>query len=72
MVHVQSPEHKESLLRLRAVMERTGYSRSTLYKLIASGEMAPPIPLFGRSVAWLQSEVDAHIAAKIAAARKAA
>ncbi|MBF1839666.1 AlpA family phage regulatory protein [Pseudomonas aeruginosa] len=38
------------VLRLNAVVLSTGLARSTIYKLVGSGEFPRPVPLTGRSV----------------------
>ena len=45
-------------LRLPAVMERTGYGRSTIYEMIGAGKFPAPVHLGPRAVAWLESEVE--------------
>lgn len=55
----------ERLLRLPAVLDRSGYRRSSLYARIAEGLFPAPISLGGRSVAWLESETAAVIAARV-------
>jgi prophage regulatory protein len=59
----------DSLLRLPEVMRRSGNRKTKLYELIKNGKFPPPIPLTQRSVAWVESEVQAWIDARIAAAR---
>ena len=49
------------VLRRRDVQDRTGLSRSTLYERVAEGSFPQPIHLGGRSVGWLESEVDQWI-----------
>ncbi|MBS8239761.1 AlpA family transcriptional regulator [Marinobacter lipolyticus] len=53
------------ILRLRNVMEKTGLARSTIYKYIDAGTFPKPIDLGGRSVGWVDSEIDDWIAGKI-------
>jgi prophage regulatory protein len=65
-------ERKESLIRFREVQARTGLSRSHLYALIASKQFPSSIPLMGTSRCFIESEVSAWIAERIAAARQAA
>lgn len=57
------------LIRRRSVMERVPFSKASLYRLIKLGQFPKPYPLDekGRSVAWLEEEVDAWIEQKIAA-----
>ena len=62
----------ESLLRLPQVIERTGYSRSTLLRLVAANQFPAPVKLGARSIAWAASEVEYWITSKIAAGRKVA
>ncbi len=57
----------ESFLRLPQVRARVGLSRSTIYLRMQQGEFPTPVPLGTRAVAWLESEVDAWIAARVAA-----
>lgn len=46
-----------TFLRLPAVMEATGMSRTTIYKRIKDGTFPKPVQLGLRSVAWDQTEV---------------
>ncbi|MFV3089533.1 helix-turn-helix transcriptional regulator [Pseudomonas sp. GW6] len=55
------------VLRLNAVVLATGLARSTIYKLIGSGEFPRPVPLTGRCVGWIESEVAAWIQSRIEA-----
>ncbi len=54
------------ILRLPAVKESTGLSRSTLYLRIANGAFTHPVSLGGRTVGWPAHEVAALNAARIA------
>lgn len=54
------------IMRLREVISATGLARSTVYKLIGAGEFPKPVPLVGRSVGWVESEVNEWIESKIA------
>lgn len=56
-------------LRKKEVLERTGLSNSALYRKIAAGEIAAPISLGGRSVAWLESSIEDFIQSRIDAAQ---
>ena len=58
-------EKAEKFLRLRDVQNRVPYSRSTIYQLIAQGKFPKPISLGARAVAWLESDIDEWIAARI-------
>lgn len=54
------------ILRLPAVKESTGLSRSTIYLRIAQGVYTKPVSLGGRAVGWPASEVATLNAARIA------
>lgn len=52
----------ERFLRLPAVIDRTGYSRSSIYALIAQGKFPRMYRLSGgRAVAWKESEINEYI-----------
>ncbi len=57
------------LLRRRQVEARTGLTRSTIYEAMAHDRFPKQVRLGSRSVAWLASEVDAWIAARVAESR---
>ncbi|MDY0922685.1 AlpA family transcriptional regulator [Leclercia sp. CFBP8987] len=57
---------QERFLRLPEVMHQCGLSRSTLYDLIARNAFPAQVSLGGKNVAWLQSEVTAWMAERIA------
>ncbi len=54
------------VLRLGAVIQVTGLARSTIYKLISTGDFPASVPLTGRSVGWIESEVSAWIRTRVA------
>ena len=53
------------ILRLRQVIARTGLSRSTIYERVQAGEFPAQIALGARAVGWLESDIEAWIAAKV-------
>jgi prophage regulatory protein len=55
------------LLRRKQVQERVNLSRSELYRLIGLGRFPRPVPLGERVRAWDADEIEAWIAARIAA-----
>ena len=57
------------ILRLPAVKESTGLSRSTIYLRMANKEFPLPISLGGRSVGWLEQDVDEWIVTRIEESR---
>ncbi len=54
------------IIRLKDVIESTGIARSTIYKLVGEGEFPKPVPLVGRTVGWVESEVQEWIQGRIA------
>lgn len=53
------------LIKLKDVLDITGLSRSFVYALAQKGEFPKPVKLSERSSAWVQSEVDDWIDARI-------
>lgn len=58
-----------TILRLPDVKKRTGLSRSTIYLRMSHGGFPKPIPLGGRAVGWIDSEIDEWIQKQIAVSR---
>lgn len=52
-----SSDSSERILRLDAVLERTGLSRSTLYRKIEQGSFPRQIKIAPRCAGWRQSAV---------------
>lgn len=46
------------MLRRRQVEERTGLSRSTIYRRMQAGTFPPAIPLGGRLVGWRATDIE--------------
>ena len=55
--------------RLPEVQRHTGLSKSTIYNRLKAGEFPRPIPLGGRIVGFLSSDIDEYIAGLVRAAR---
>lgn len=49
------------VLRLNAVLEKTGLGKTKLYEKIGKKEFPQSLPLGERAVGWLESEVDEWI-----------
>jgi prophage regulatory protein len=58
-----------AILRLPKVREKTGLSRSSVYRREKLGEFPKRIPLGARSVGWLAEEVDAWIMERVRESR---
>ncbi|MBC3346102.1 AlpA family transcriptional regulator [Pseudomonas sp. SWRI196] len=54
------------IIRLKEVINTTGLARSTIYRLISYRAFPQPVPLVGRSVGWLESEIHEWIKSRIA------
>lgn len=57
----------KKLLRKKDVLAATGLKNSTLYKYMSEGRFPKPVQITERSVAWVLSEVEAWIDARIEA-----
>ncbi len=57
------------ILRLPAVIDKTGLSRATIYLKISKKTFPSPISLGERSVGWLESEVETWIQHQIECSR---
>lgn len=58
-------------LRIRDVTALTGISRASVYRLAAAGEFPKPLKLSERASAWVRTEVETWVQAKIANRRAA-
>ena len=54
----------DRLLRREEVEERTGLSRSAIYRLMREDKFPAPIKVGSRAVRWPQSEINEFIAAR--------
>lgn len=66
--HVEIDPSHDRLMRRPEVLRVTGLSRSSLYRLIASGHFSPPVSLGPNTVAWAASMVHSWITERIASA----
>ena len=57
------------LLRLPAVKEITGLSKSTIYARISEGTFPKQVPLGPRLVVWIDTDIQNWIAEQVSAAR---
>jgi prophage regulatory protein len=62
-------DEKFKIIRLPAVKEKTGWKRSSIYRMVELGRFPKPISLGARAVGWVEDEVDQWIASRIAASR---
>ena len=57
------------LLRLPQVMQQTGLRKTTLYELQKEGSFPMRIQVTSNSVGWIEEEVNAWIAGRVAASK---
>lgn len=57
-------------LTIKQVAAKVALGQSTIYRLVAKGEFPKPFPLVGNRTAWLESDIDAWLAERVAAARQ--
>ena len=55
------------ILRLPEVVDRVGLKRASIYLRVADGSFPRQISLGARAVGWLESEIDAWLAARVSA-----
>ncbi len=71
-MNTQSATESPRLLRIPEVSQRTGLGQSTIYAKMAASEFPRSIKLTAHSSAWLESDVNAWIAERVAASRDVA
>lgn len=55
-------EQRNRLVRLPEVKDRTGLSRTTIYRRIAAGTFPEPTPISNGLVAWYETDINAWVA----------
>ena len=63
----RAPDTPLAILRRPEVEARTGLACSTIYEGIKAGTFPAPIQLGPKSVGWVESEINAWLAARVAA-----
>jgi prophage regulatory protein len=54
--------HPERIIRLKTVLDRTGLSRSTLYRKMADGTFPRQLPISTNGAGWYESAINRWIA----------
>ena len=57
---------RDRFIRLPEVLYTTGLSRSTVYEMMTRKQFPAQISLGGKTVAWLESEIESWMAGRIA------
>lgn len=70
-MHKESTATQTTLLRIKDVKEITGLGISTIYAKVAQGQFPPPIKLTSKTSAWVSSEIQSWVQARIAESRAA-
>ena len=63
---IQPVTNQYAIIRRKLVESRTGYSRSTIYLKMSEGFLPSNIKMGANSVGWLEHEINAIIAARVA------
>jgi prophage regulatory protein len=58
---------QQRLIRLKPTIDRTGRSRTRIYADIEAGTFPRPVKIGGRCIAFVESEIDEWIAARMTA-----
>jgi prophage regulatory protein len=58
------------IIRLPAVKDQTGLSRSSIYLRMSKGEFPQSISLGDRAVGWLEADIEQWLEDKITASKK--
>lgn len=58
------------ILKLQALISKTGLSKSSVYQRISDGTFPEQISLGGRSVGWIESEIDDWLKQQVELSRK--
>jgi prophage regulatory protein len=56
----------DRIIRLNTVLDRTGLSRSTIYRKIAEGTFPPQIRISVNGAGWRESDIDQWVANPVA------
>lgn len=59
--HQPTRSAPSSILRIKAVMRRTGLTRPTLYRKIAQGTFPKQVRISSNCVGWREAEVDSWL-----------
>ena len=54
----------DKILRIPAVVEKTGYSRASIYRLVALNQFPRPRQLGARAVGWFEADIETWLATR--------
>ena len=64
-------KHTSSLIRLPAVMQMSGLSRATIYRLESAGAFPPRVRISERAVGWRLDQVEQWMQQRVPARTRA-
>ncbi|CAM2143649.1 prophage regulatory protein [Pararobbsia alpina] len=56
-------------LGIKQVTAKVSLGKTTIYRMISTGDFPKPFPITENRVAWVESEVDEWLEARVSAAR---
>ena len=68
--HTIAPVSPLRVIRLPEVKQRTGLSRSSIYRLMAEASFPQSCKLGERIIAWVEADIEKWLAEKIASSRR--
>ena len=68
--HPIAPVSPLRVIRLPEVKQRTGLSRSSIYRLMAEASFPQSCKLGERIIAWVEADIERWLAEKIASSRR--
>jgi prophage regulatory protein len=60
------PAKSRRILRLPAVIAKSGLGRDSVYRLAKAGKFPKPVKLSERASGWFEDEIDAYLAKRAA------
>jgi prophage regulatory protein len=69
---ISTDSNHHRFLRLPDVIKRVGLGRASIYRLMEKGKFPKAHKLGERAVAWLESDVESWIQARVKASKEAA
>jgi prophage regulatory protein len=69
---MSNTQDKPRLIRRSEVIQRVGLCKASIYNRMNAGLFPRPVSIGGRSVAWLESDIDTWITERLAEAGRIA
>jgi prophage regulatory protein len=65
-------QNNNQLIKLNTLLQKVPYSKPSIYRLMAEGKFPKSVNLGGRSVFWVETEIDEFIQNSINQSKEAA